>query len=124
MTPAQALDSHRKFITEDGTEIIIRRYTGAGTPRPKAEAKALARVMGYAPHELVGPIVQGDRKIIVLNDPAATVVGGFVSLASLLPLTTNDKVVVRGKEMAVLSSDEDTRRLAGVLIAIELQARG
>lgn len=124
MSPEAALVMHRAFINEIGEDIIIRRYTGTGTPRPKKEATIRARVVGYSPNELVGSIVQGDRKIIALVDPLASVPEGQFALSTLLPLTTNDKVVVRNKELAILGVDDNTRRIAGALIAIELQARG
>lgn len=124
MTPAAALDAHRRFLAEIGEDILIRRYTGTGTPRPKTEASIRARVMGYEPKELVGTIVQGDRKIIALVDPDATVPSGMVALSTLLPLTTNDKAVVRGKEIAIKGIDDNTRRIAGTLIALEIQAAG
>ena len=124
MTPAAALDMHRRFLLKVGEDIVIRRYTGTGTPRPKVEATIRARVMGYEPKELVGSIVQGDRKIIALVDPSAAVPAGMVALSALLPLTTNDKAVVRGKELAIKAVDDNTRRIAGTLIALEIQAAG
>ncbi|WP_249225651.1 hypothetical protein [Tardiphaga alba] len=114
MTPAAALDMHRRFIQEVGEDILIRRYTGTGSPRPKTDTATRARVMGYEPKELVGSIVQGDRKIIALVD----------DLAGILPITTNDKAVVRGKELAIKAVDDSTRRIAGTLIALEIQAGG
>lgn len=124
MTPAAAIDMHRRFLAEVGEDIVIRRYTGTGTPRPKVEATVRARVMGYEPKELVGTIVQGDRKILALVDPDATVASGMVALSTLLPLNNNDKAVVRGKELAIKAIDDNTRRIAGTLIALEIQAAG
>ncbi len=113
-TLAEALLAHREMLADVGEDIVIRRYTGTGTPRPKTDVTIRARVMGYEPKELVGSIVQGDRKVIALVD----------TLGSLMPITTNDKVVVRGKELAIKAVDDSTRRVAGTLIALEIQASG
>lgn len=114
MTPAEALASHRAFINEIGEDIIIRRFTGSGTPRPKTETTIKARVVGYRPDEFLGPIVQGDRKVIALVD----------DLAAILPVLPTDKIVVRGKEMAIKAIDDSTRRIGGTLIALELTIGG
>jgi hypothetical protein len=70
--------------------------------------------MGYQPKELIGAIVQGDRKVIALID----------ALGALLPLTTTDKLVIRGREVAIKAVDDNTRRIGGTLIALEIQAAG
>jgi hypothetical protein len=113
-TAAEALRAHREMLADVGEDIIIRRYTGTGSPRSKSDTVTRARVMGYEPKDLVGSIVQGDRKIIALVD----------GLAGILPITTNDKAVVRGKELAIKAVDDSTRRIAGILIALEIQASG
>ena len=66
----------------------------------------------------------GDRKVTLIIDPAAPVAVGNVALADLLPLTTADKLVVRGRECAIKAVDGDTRRIGGTLIALELQVAG
>jgi hypothetical protein len=124
VTPTEALASHRQFLLEDGEPILIRRYSGIGGARTKVEAQVQARAVGFRMDELVGGVTQGDRSIIALNDPDAAVPQGMVTLASLLPITTNDKVVVRGKELAIIAPDDSTRRVGGVLIALQLQVRG
>jgi hypothetical protein len=103
----------------------VRRYAGKGVSRAvTAEASALARVAMYKPEQLVGGIVQGDRKVIVLNDPAATVASGQVALATMLPLSNDDKLVISGREVAIQGVDDQTRRIQGVLVALEIQVRG
>lgn len=124
MNAQQALDSHRRFIGAIGETVTVRRYSGTAPGRTVVEADILARVIGYAPKELVGTIVQGDRKVIALNDPVATVTPPKVSLASLLPLSTADKLVIRGREVAIKAVDDNTRRVAGTLVALEIQAAG
>jgi len=108
------LDDHRAEIVDGGEEILVRRFTGTGSPRPKTDTATMARVRGYQPDPLVGSIVQGDVRIIALVD----------TLSAILPLTTADKVVVRGKELAIKAVDANTRRIGGTLIALEIQAGG
>lgn len=105
------------LAVEVGESIDIRRYSGSGLGRTYVDTPVMARVTGYSPEELVGTIQQGDRNIVVLVEDLVN--GGFV-----LPVTANDKVVLRGRELAIMSVDDSTRRVAGMLIALELQARG
>lgn len=116
MTPDQLRGSYRRMIAI-GEWVTIRRFTGAGANRPKFDLEVRARVMEYSPAELVGGIIQGDRKLIVLAQDLTD--GGFT-----LPLRKGDKAVVRGKELNVEGADDSTRRAAGELIAIDVQVRG
>lgn len=100
--------------------VTLRRFIAGttGSNRPRFDAEGVrARTVGYEPHELVGAIVQGDRKMIVYADDL--IAKGFA-----LPVTNNDVVLVRGKQLSILAADDSTRRVDGVLIAIELQVRG
>lgn len=97
--------------------VYIRRYVGVGPNLPVFNVQARARVMGYRPDEMVGTIQQGDRKAIVF-------VPDLVDAGFALPVTTNDKLVVRGRELTIMGSDDNTRRDEGELIALELQIRG
>src|SRR4051812_27763634 len=97
--------------------VTIRRYTGTGANRPFFDWSARARVIGYTPQELTGTIQQGDRKAIVFAQD-------LVDAGFLLPVTTNDKLVVRDRELQIIAADHSTRRDEDVLIAIEIQARG
>jgi hypothetical protein len=125
MTPAQALDQHRSMLAEIGEDIEVRRYAGSGAARVFAKrAIVRGRVLGMGSKELVGETVQGTRKVILLNDPSAAVAPGNVALVDLLPLTVSDRLFFRNTEVAILGIDDDTRRIAGVLIAIEVMARG
>jgi hypothetical protein len=117
MTPDSVKASYRSMLDEVGESVLIRRYTGTGANRPKFDAEVRARVMEFKPAELVGTIQQGDRKLIVLADDLATA-------QMPLPLRKGDKAVVSGKELNIEGVDDNTRRIAGVLVAIELQVRG
>lgn len=114
MTPSEALASHRAFINELGEPVIVRRYSGVGALRTPIDTASRARVVGYTPAQLVGSIVQGDRLVIMLVD----------TLGAILPLTTNDSLVIRGREVKIKSIDDNTRRVAGVLIALMVHAAG
>lgn len=127
MTPAEALESHRRLLAESGSgTVTVRRYAGKGAARTViAEAQALAKVTMYKPEQVVGAVIQGDRKAIVINDPAAAVPAGKVALATLLPLSKfTDALVVGGSEVSVEGVDDQTRRVQGVLVALEIQVRG
>jgi hypothetical protein len=51
-------------------------------------------------------------------------VDDLISAGFSLPVTKNDKAIVRGKELNIQSVDDNTRRIEGVIIAYEIQARG
>lgn len=117
MNAAQVKAQYARTLKE---RVTLRRLSSGttGSNRPRFDAEGVrARTVGYDPDELVGAIVQGDRKIIVYADDL--IAKGFT-----LPVTTNDKVVVRGKELAIIAPDDSTRRVDDVLIAIVLQVRG
>jgi hypothetical protein len=117
MTPQEAAEGYRRAMDVAGETILIRRYTGTGTSRPRFDASVRARVVDFEPHELVGAIVQGDRKLIVLAED-------MIAAQIPLDLRKGDKAVVRGRELNIEAADDSTRRIAGVLIAYELQVRG
>lgn len=108
------LASHRRSINAIGEQVIVRRYSGVGGLRTPVDTITQARVVGYTPAQLVGPIVQGDRQLIMLVD----------TLAAMLPLTTSDTVVIRGREVAIKSVDDNTKRIGAVLIALMIHAAG
>jgi hypothetical protein len=124
VTPAQALDQYRRALANHGEDVIVRRWSGPSGARVKVEATARGRVVGYQPHQVVGPIIAGDRRVIMINDPVGPVAAGNVALSTLLPLTPADKLVLRGRECAIKAADDNTRRIAGVLVALELQIAG
>jgi hypothetical protein len=120
MTPEAARATYRRLIGENGETVLIRRYTGTGSgARPTSEWSGRARVIGYDAAELIGGIVQGDRRIILLHEDL--VAGGCP-----LPIQTgaNWKAVVRGVELQIKAVDDNTRRIAGELIAHEIRAGG
>lgn len=112
-------DTYRRMIDANGEIVMLRRYTppSGGTGRPRFDAAVRARVTGYSPEELVGSIVQGDRRVIVL-------VEDLIARQFALPVLASDKIMVRGKELAIIAPDDSTRRIGATLIAYELTARG
>jgi hypothetical protein len=96
--------------------IIVRRYTGAGPTRPHFDAEARGLASGYAPNELAGEVQQGDQRVLVLASDL--IAKGFA-----LPLTAADKVIVKGRELAILSPGQRTAP-DGTVVVYELQARG
>lgn len=117
MTPESVKAAYRRKLDERGETVTIRRYTGAGTNRPRFDADAMAVVEGYAPDQIVGSLQQGDRKVILLAED-------LIERQFALPILSTDKIVVRGKELAILAPDDSTRRVAGELVAYELAVRG
>lgn len=112
MTPEQARASYRRQI-RNGETITLRRDGS-----PPIDKPVRARVTGYAPEELVGDVHQGDRRIVVLAEDVAST--GFP-----VPFRDGfDKVILRGDQLTIQSSDDSTRRIAGELIAYELRAAG
>jgi len=96
--------------------VVIRRYTGTGTNRPKFDVSVHGSSRRYHATELLGGIVQGDQEILVL-------VEDLIQKKFALPITTNDKIVIAGKELAIIAPNERAD-LDGTLIAYDLQARG
>lgn len=117
MTPEAIRASYKRAIDMVGEPVIFRRYTGTGQNRPSFDATVRARVIDYTAAELIGGIVQGDRRLIVLAED-------LIAAQVPLNLRKGDRVVVRGKELNIEGVDDNTRRVNGVLIAFDLQVRG
>jgi hypothetical protein len=125
MTAADVLQRYRSALAEVGEDIAVRRYAGTGAARAIVqEAIARGRVVGLGAEDIVGDIKLTDRKVILLNDPDAAVPAGKIALSALLPLQTTDKLFFRDREFAILNPDDDTRRVAGVAVALEIKVRG
>ena len=115
MSPDEIKAEYLSAIDEVGEFVAIRNYVGI--TEAYSDATVRARVVEFSPDQMVGAIVQGDRKLIVL---AADVIAAGIELTA----TQNCKVVVRGKELQIKSVDDNTRRVAGELIAYELVVGG
>jgi hypothetical protein len=113
MNAAQIRSAYARNLSET---IGVRRYTGAGSARPRFDVYVRGKATPYAAHELIGTITQGDTKVFLL-------VQDIITGQMALPITTNDKVVVKGRELAIINPAE-RKAPDGTLIAYEIQARG
>ncbi len=95
--------------------IIVRRYTGAGTNRPRFDAAVRGKARLYNATELIGTITQGDFEVLLLVDD-------LIAAQFALPITTNDKVVVAGREIGIQAAN--TRKAPdGTVCVYDCQAR-
>lgn len=108
---------YRRQITQHGEAVLLRRYTGTGPTRVANDVSIRGWVKGFEPHTLIGGITYGDRHAIILAEDVTA--RGFV-----LPITTSDKLVVRGRELAITVIDDSTHRDKTLLIAFELKVSG
>lgn len=109
MTPDQAISMYRRQIDAHGETITLRKgHAGA-------EISVRARVMGYTPEQLVGPITVGSRRVIVMAEDVAATWGVPVK---------NDRVVWNGVTLTVQDVDSATRRITGATIAYDIRATG
>lgn len=111
-TASEALATYREMIADVGQPVVIRRYSGTGPARSYVDTASTAYVRSYASNELIGSIVQGDQVAITVID----------DLGPVLPVTTNDLLVIGGKEFAIKNPMK--RVVSGVLIALEIHAKG
>ena len=120
MTPAETKQSYIEALDAAGdpaTNVSIRRFTGTGTSRVPADTPIRARVVGYQERELTGGIQQGDRKVIALVDD-------LVSAGFAIPVTANDKLIVRGKQLSIVSVDDFDPQGARHLDRLRASGRG
>lgn len=97
--------------------VSVRRYSGSGPLRTYRDTYARAKVLEYRAEELIDLILEGDQKAVVFAQD-------LTDREFVLPITTSDKLIVRGKELAIIAVDDNTRRYGTDLIAIDLQCRG
>lgn len=96
--------------------VLVRRFTGIGANRPHHDVTARGKATPFSAGELIGGILQGDQKVIVL---ASDLVGtGF-----RLPVLATDRVVVRGVELRIINPSA-RKAPDGTVVAYELQCRG
>jgi len=115
MTPAELLASHRRFWAEGGSAVAIRRYSGTGPTRPFVDTNTVAKSTGDTTELVVGSIVQQISTLIVSVD----------TLAAILPIVPNsDQLVIGGRARTIVGVDDNKRRYAGVLVALEIKVEG
>jgi hypothetical protein len=114
MTADEIKGMYRRTLLQP---ITVRRYTGAGANRPRFDVTVNGNAKMYGAAELVGSIMQGDQRVIVLAED-------LIAAQFSLPITTADKVVIDGKELAIVAPPGSRDALDGTAIAFELQTRG
>jgi hypothetical protein len=112
----QASEIKAAYALELKETVGVRRYTGAGASRPRFDVFVRGKAVPYGATELIGTVVQGDTKVLLL---AQDIITGQMAL----PITTNDFVVVKGRQLAIINPAE-RKAPDGTLIAYEIQARG
>jgi hypothetical protein len=112
VSPDEVRASYRDALNSVGEPVSIGRYTGTGAARVRTDTTTKGYVRNYGANELIGSISQGDQVAVVLVD----------TLAGILPVTTNDKLIVGTKEFAIKNSMK--RVVGGTLIALEIHAAG
>lgn len=100
---------YRRLVDLHGEEVTLSRGATAAT--------VTARVTGLSSDELISGIDQRNRKVILLAEDLEA--EGWPDRPKL-----NDRLTVRGRTMTVDMVDDDTRRVAGTLIAYELTVIG
>jgi hypothetical protein len=110
-----AAEIRAAYARELKQTVGVRRYTGAGSTRPRFDAFVRAKATQEGATELIGTVAEFDWIVIVL-------VEDLIAAQFALPLTTNDKLVVAGKELAIVNPK--TRPAPdGTIVAYEIRAR-
>lgn len=108
MTPAHAIAKLERQLTRHGQNVDLRKMAGGVI---ESEAKGVrAFVCGFKPDELVGPIIQGDRNIVLLPDAPA------------LALKKGDKIVIIGSVTNIESAE--IVRMANMPVRVNVRVRG
>mgnify|MGYP001170202292 CR=1 FL=1 len=111
MTNANALAGYRRALAARGEPVTVRRINGDAASTAIFDANVIGIVMDYLPKPPVGTdkpegaITLGARNVVVLNDD-------LQNARFPLPITKNDKVVVRGEELNIMSVDPSKRGAA------------
>jgi len=107
-------------IDRRGEVIQLRRRKANSNPVAyDQQINVRAIVTGYAPSELVGGIIQGDSRVILLA--ADVEAGGFP-----LPIQTGglDSLLIGGRQRTFKAIDDNTHRVAGTLLAYDCTVKG
>jgi hypothetical protein len=101
----------RRALTLAGETVTLRTFSGGTATNTTGIA---VRILDYTPQELMTGkgLVQGDQKLIVMAEDVA------------VAPKKNDMAIFRGVATTIQAVDNNTRRIAGTLIAYEIQVRG
>jgi hypothetical protein len=109
-----AIAGYRRAMARRGEPVIVRRVNGIAPNAAIFDANVTGIVMDYLAKGDVltvqpeGGITLGARNVIVLESD-------LVAARFPLPVTKNDKVVVQGEELNIISVDPSKRGIAGAL---------
>ncbi|KQP61063.1 hypothetical protein [Methylobacterium sp. Leaf108] len=112
MSPAAAIAMLDRQIADHGQDVTLQRIVLDGDP---IEVGTRASVQDYAITELVGGIVQGDRRVIF--SPT-----GQTGPFSTVPVERNDLLIIDGRVHNVETANPV--RIANVVVRINCQVRG
>jgi hypothetical protein len=128
MTPDQALNSLRRQLAAHGEPVTIRRLarTSPALAEASVSCRGFVRPFGQGQQkvDLIGSVAQQDVNVIISPDEivaAGWTSGGQSGLDPRLPIKGN-KITIAGKERNIEAAHPII--LDGVLVRIEMQARG
>lgn len=108
MTPEHAIAKLQRQLARHGQNVDLRKIVNG-----QIQSEALAQrafVRGYKPDELVGPIQQGDRIVVLLPD------------ALVISLKKGDAVVIAGAKTNVEAAE--IVRMNDVPVRVNVRVRG
>jgi hypothetical protein len=106
MSPAEARVALQAQLSDHGQDLIVHREQASVTAR--------CRPLSLPSHQLVGELQARRLRLVVDAEP----------LEALLPIRPTDTVTFDGRLRAILEPDDVTRRIAGVVIGVELTVEG
>lgn len=111
---ALTADLYEDLMNGRGEMITLRRQGQGGM-----DAQVRAIVTGFQPDDLATGIIQGNRRVFLFGPDVA-------AAAFPVPIKNGgiDQLVIRGRVTSILAVDDSTHRVAGELLAYDIQAKG
>jgi len=100
-------------IEREGSPAVLTRLTGTGDIHFDVNLAAVSR--GYAPNEIVGEIIQGDREVRISNRE-------ILARQWPGPPKTGDQIALSGKSYRVRAVDR--LEIGGETVMFVMQVRG
>lgn len=126
MTPQQLIADLDTTLADVGEVITIQRLVG--TQEIITGVDCLAFVRGYSPDELVGTIMQNDKRIIL--SPSEIIAAGWPGPnSSATPTERDRRVPIKGDRVVIKGKKFNVEAAGGIyvrdeLVRIEMQVRG
>ncbi|WP_455296501.1 hypothetical protein [Brucella pituitosa] len=108
MTPAHAIAKLQRQLARHGQNVDLRKVVNGQQSAVVIAQRAFVR--GYKPDELVGPIQQGDKSVVVLPDVIT------------VTLKKGDKIVIAGAAVNVEAAE--IVRMNDVAVRVNVRVRG